>query len=514
VQCHGCAAPLPQTQNPGGLADLAARWHNLYVARSDVKFAGAAPARSGFGRLASFARKRVVGALVLAIVGEYFAVCLARPDHEPSSVYPLYAQLTDAFLAGTTSLPVEPDPHLLALPNPYRPNAPYRLHDASLYKGKYYLYFGPTPVLILFLPFKLVTGAELPGRVAVPLFCSLGFLCSCGVFYVLIRRAGWSCRLWLEILVILALGNTQLVCFLLVRAAVYEAAISSGYFLVMAGFLLAAWSLGVRKRLWFVFLSGLCFGLAVGCRPHFALLAILMTAFIALHFRQSVATFSLFVAPILVAGALLAAYNYVRFDNPIEFGVTYQLSGNPEGPSTHLKASNFFPGIEHLLLLPPALNTEFPYLHPVFASPYLSYRSSPEGPDDIFREAQIGLFAAAPLTIFGLLWFWLLPVVPGNSEGAGFTIWLIRTMVLCALAVVCLLSLTGWAVGRYEVDFAPLMILASCCVVAGVWQKGGISASRRKLLRWCVLACVAWSVLLNVAIESPRLDLIRQFLEH
>jgi len=79
---------------------------------------------------------------------------------------------------------------------------------------------------------------------------------------------------------------------------------------------------------------------------------------------------------------------------------------------------------------------------------------------------------------------------------------------------VCLLSLTGWAVGRYEVDFAPLMILASCCVVAGVWQKGGISASRRKLLRWCVLACVAWSVLLNVAIESPRLDLIRQFLEH
>ena len=28
------------------------------------------------------------------------------------------------------------------------------------------------------------------------------------------------------------------------------------------------------------------------------------------------------------------------------------------------------------------------------------------------------------------------------------------------------------------------MILASCCVVAGVWQKGGISASRRKLLRW------------------------------
>ena len=78
---------------------------------------------------------------MLAIVGEYFAVCLARPDHEPSSVYPLYAQLT-SFPGRHYSLPVEPDPHLLALPNPYRPNAPYRLHDASLYKGKYYLDFG------------------------------------------------------------------------------------------------------------------------------------------------------------------------------------------------------------------------------------------------------------------------------------------------------------------------------------------------------------------------------------
>ena len=113
-----------------------------------------------------------------------------------------------------------------------------------------------------------MTGAELPGRVAVPLFCSLGFLCSCGVFYVLIRRAGWSCRLWLEILVILALGNTQLVCFLLVRAAVATKRHSSGYSLVMAGFLLAAWSLGVRKSG-----SGLCscqvcaLGLPLGAGP-------------------------------------------------------------------------------------------------------------------------------------------------------------------------------------------------------------------------------------------------------
>jgi hypothetical protein len=96
-----------------------------------------------------FTRKRVVGALILATIGGYFMVSLPRPSEEPESTDKLYALLTYAFLAGKTSLPVEPDARLLALPDPYRPAAPYRIQDASLYKGKYYIYFGPTPAIIL-----------------------------------------------------------------------------------------------------------------------------------------------------------------------------------------------------------------------------------------------------------------------------------------------------------------------------------------------------------------------------
>jgi hypothetical protein len=86
-------------------------------------------------------------------------------------------------------------------------------------------------------------------------------------------------------------------------------------------------------------------------------------------------------------------------------------------------------------------------------------------------------------------------------------------MLACSLAVLCLLSLTGWVLGRYEADFAPLTILASCCVVVGVWQnRGGMSTIRTKLLRFSVLACVAWSVLLNVAFQTPTVDRIKRFL--
>src|ERR1035438_1482214 len=98
----------------------------------------------------------------------------ARTRHVQTSEY--YALLTDAFLAGQTSLLVQPAAELLALPDPYdsSANGRFRLHDASLYHGKYYLYFGPTPALVLFLPYKVLTGSHLPARVAVASFCAGG----------------------------------------------------------------------------------------------------------------------------------------------------------------------------------------------------------------------------------------------------------------------------------------------------------------------------------------------------
>ncbi len=63
-----------------------------------------------------------------------------------------YSRLASSFLHGQLALEQKPDPALLALPNPYdhkaRKNVPV-LGDASLYKGKYYLYFGPFPGLAL-----------------------------------------------------------------------------------------------------------------------------------------------------------------------------------------------------------------------------------------------------------------------------------------------------------------------------------------------------------------------------
>jgi len=171
------------------------------------------------------ARGRLPCLIFVAVASFHFATAWvggpAGNWHGQTSEY--YALLTDAFLAGQTSLLVQPPAEMLALPDPYDPvaNARLRLHDASLYHGKYYLYFGPTPAIVLFLPYKLLTGSHLPTRIAVAWFCNCGFACSCGLFFLLVKREKWDCPGWLGSAAVLSLGTAPGVAFLLTRPSFY-----------------------------------------------------------------------------------------------------------------------------------------------------------------------------------------------------------------------------------------------------------------------------------------------------
>src|SRR5512144_801094 len=69
-----------------------------------------------------------------------------------------YNMMTDALLHRLLHLREAPDPGLFELSDPYDEarNSRLRLHDASLYRGKYYLYFGVVPALVLFLPLRAI----------------------------------------------------------------------------------------------------------------------------------------------------------------------------------------------------------------------------------------------------------------------------------------------------------------------------------------------------------------------
>src|SRR5436305_22773 len=133
-------------------------------------------------RSGAILRERFIVACVLLLVG-WFDVWTVRSSGDPwkfgQKQRDYYNLLIDGFLDGQLAMKVDVPEALLKLPDPYDPRtrpAGLALHDASYFKGRYYLYFGVGPVVVLMLPFRLLSGTDLPQAVAVLIFVYAGFL--------------------------------------------------------------------------------------------------------------------------------------------------------------------------------------------------------------------------------------------------------------------------------------------------------------------------------------------------
>jgi len=415
-----------------------------------------------------------------------------------------YDLLGRAFAKGQLRLPVEPSPELLALSNPWSDqiNRPYRLLDTALYKGHYYLYHGATPAVLLFTPWYLITGHDFPENFAVFLLSLGGYLFAAALFSRVFSTLSIHLPLALFTLFLLALGLGQSVPFLLQRAKVYEVAISCGYFCLSAGFYFVFRLLTVsRLRNFWGALAGISFGLAIGCRPHLGLAAAAVLVLLLLTpdsftkglrrlFRPYVLAFAI---PVILCGLAVAAYNYARFDNPFEFGTRYLLGGDAYR-NFHLSA-NVTRGLYYLLICPPDLVPEFPFVRLALRPPFAPMNSIFSS--DYFLEPIAGVLSLCPILLLTpLLW---LGWYQWKRGGPAFAT--LAAMFVSACGAILVIASVPFSSHRYEADFTPYLLLAAC-VVAGV----GLQTLRRKpvrriaatglavLLLYCITANLALSI--------------------
>ena len=374
-------------------------------------------------------RHKVALGLAVLVVGLYLH-WMSRvsgghftPDRDLNGYYDLLGR---AFAAGRLSLPVEPSPQLLALANPWDPrqNEPYRMHDAALFNRKYYLYHGAGPAILLFAPWRLITGRDLPEYYGLFLIVLIGFLFWSGA---LVRLLGWERT---TVLAIVALGVGSGAPYLLNRVAVYEIAIAGGYLCLGAG----AFFLCGRQLV----AAGVFFGLAVACRPHLGLVGLIAGVYLIWRDRDWRPGARLFAGMIPV-GLAIASYNFLRFGNPFEFGVRYLLAGEPEQQRVVWRFANLFPGLYYFLICPPSLDPVFPWIRIVRRFPYPNFPF----PREYFLESTVGAAFLSPLILFAP---WSRPIG--------------RVIGLSALAVLVFLMGTGFTTQRYFVDFVPLLLFA------------------------------------------------------
>ena len=412
-----------------------------------------------------------------------------------------YSQLAEAFEHGQLSLLAQPPSALLALPDPYDPalNEPYRLHDASLYRGRYYLYFGAVPALVLLLPVWLLTGFYLLDDAAVLIFLMVGLGFWLAVFYSAIRE--WFPRLSLLWTVLggLAIGFCNTGPFVLARPAVYEVCLACAYcFTAIFALALVSVLSGTPSRR-NLLVAGIALSLAIASRPPALLIALIASATLLWHvyrdqtsWRRPVRQLLPFAIPLALTGCLMAAYNYARFGNPLQFGTTYQLAGIYLR-NVALFGMDLIPSaLQHYILSSHRTSLEFPF---VWTAPEILGRM----PRPVSLEPVSGVFPLYPF-LAALLVF---PLVLRRGAGARSGLRLL-VLVLTAAGAAELLLLCGFlgVTMRYELEFLPPLVLAAvlaiCLMVTGPprWQWAGIVFAPALLagaLQGCLLGFAGYS---------------------
>ncbi|HXC36488.1 MAG TPA: tetratricopeptide repeat protein, partial [Candidatus Acidoferrales bacterium] len=409
-----------------------------------------------------------------------------------------YNLLVQGLIAGQLNLKEEAPPGLAKLSDPYDPNvnAPYigTVNDLTYYKGKLYLYFGVTPALVFFWPCYALTGHFLSEKAAVAFFMGIGFAAIAGVLRGLRRRYFPETGKWIP-----AAGTIMpgLALALTLPANVHETAITCGFAFAMLA-LTAVWAAlhEPERRLLWLALASLAYGLAIGARPTLLFGAAILVLPILQAWRQPgsvsrlqpVRVVSLLLSaagPITCVGLGLMLYNAQRFNNPLEFGWHYQLNSSYRAPSAHPFGLHYVLFNTRLYFLEPFnLSEQFPFLKSAPLPP------TPPVYDLGNAAADGGILVIYPVVLFALA----VPLVWKRKLQGTALGWFATACLILFIAGAATLSLFFASANTYELDFLPglllLALIGTFCAVQAALPFPG----RKRLI------CAGWFVLMSYSI--------------
>ena len=423
------------------------------------------PAPNGSSGHAFVGRPRWHSRLVLAIT--VVAVCAALvwtalggwdlPPIGPRQT-DYYNLLANGFRKGSLGMDVEVPDALARIANPWDPaNRPKDLevmHDASYNHGHYYMYFGVVPAAVVFLPFRIISGHDLPLVYGFLVFSLGATLVTAWLYLTVLFDAFPGASLAVQVAGLAALPLAGGQWGLARRVSIWEPPIAAGHCFLLIAVAAAYQALRSRQSLRWLALAGLALGLAIGSRGTLLSsclgLAVLVIA-VAWKGRDRTARGRLraLVAPALAAGlplaligCLIGAYNYARFGSVTEFGMRFQLNATYERMAVHFSPSYVGHNLRLYFLALPHWGRYFPFVHPTSQVP---------GPPGYFGYEYVYSVLVVCPVLWGMLALGLLARRRDSPA--------LRPFVAVVAAVgagnLALILVFYAAAGRYEVDFLP-----------------------------------------------------------
>ncbi len=425
-----------------------------------------------------------------------------------------YAELAKSMAEGKLYLEEEPPQWLKDMADPYDKGArdeaqkatgePY-LFDVAYYDGHYYVYFGVVPVLLFYLPFYLLTGANFPTAIGV-LVMAIAFVL--GATALLDRFARYHFRavsLGMYLLLQIPLVACSGILYLVKFPTFYSLPIMCGLAFSVWGLYCWSRSSMARHRCGWLFAGSLCMALVAGCRPQLLVLSFLAFP---LFWRTYITErrlltaagareFACLAAPYVMVAAGIMGYNYARFGSFTDFGANYNLTVN-DMTKRGMNAGRLAPAFFTYFLQPPCMTGVFPFLQPApFDTTYMG---------QTIKEVTFGgIFACLPV-------LWVLAFskrILGMRARQRLTRTIMGVIVvLLGSGVVVALADAELAgiLQRYYADFSFMFLAAAVLLYFVVNEQ--LARTRRahdlmlKLLIALVCASVTYSLLLCLVPET------------
>lgn len=402
----------------------------------------------------------VAGSLFVAVMsatGEGIKP-IAYPLADPLTSYDPYIQQFDAFMKGQLHLDIKPDEALLNLKNPYDPTARegiYYLWDRAFFDGKYYSYFGVTPLLLVYFPFWFITGM-LPHYG----FVMAVFLLITAVFFALAveEYAEFSGKKHFAYFTSFCAVSAFLASFALLiargqqrfyyLAGMAGMAFSAAFIFFM---LKAVNAKSNARRIIFFALAGISFGLGFHSRVNSVLpLAIISAVFVILwaikrikekQIRSLICEFAALGTPVAIALAASMAYNKARFGGFFDFGTAYQLTV-ADTSFYSVGAHGLIPSFFHYFLQGFKFRSEFPFIG-------FDYIASSDYGRYVYVDSGLGIMAMPFMLLL------LLSPVVFKKKTIGKNQKIIFAVALTSLPVTAFLNFClGGVIFRYTADIS------------------------------------------------------------
>jgi hypothetical protein len=425
------------------------------------------------GRLSG--RRRLRWALVLLVVQ---ATVATWGQFDFSNIMGYYDLFADGLVRGYLHIGYTPDQ--------------VNLVDMIPYEGRYYLQWGPFPVVLHLLARPL--GFVLSDRMVCLLAGWLTALVFLEILLTLRRRHFPEMPLTLCRWFFFAFALATPAALVTYRGTVYNESISIAVLAVLLGFLaLLRYQETVAAR--WMLLCGACIAAALTTRVTMALYGAVFFAALALTLwlakkplQRAILHVGLFAAPITLGILLMLAYNHARFGSPFDYGNSYKPGASSDfAPFSLLRIPE---NLRHYLLAPPRVSADFPWIEHI-GWPPLQYTSR--------AEAMSSLLLGSPFLLLGLLsWRAMSPRSQLPTELKVATL----TAAVGGGAMFAVMLLFSAASRRYAHDFVPMFVILA---FAGAAMTADASAL------WKRLRVAAWGVLAFGALLHAQIAFYQSF---